>query len=335
MQNSLYGPLNMTVRVQENHLLDQSQYDRMLRAQSYEEAVRVLLDTNYRDGVQEAIETKDYEPMLRKELIDTYQWILDQSPSDLINELMTLRYAYHNIKVLYKEKLTGKDFDSTLIDIGVFPIYEFRKEVSQDEESVNLPKYYKQNIRNLNIEFAEAPRLSDIDIFVDRAYIHHLKRLSEEIDDEAVTQYINRIIDNTNVSIFFRAISSNLGKNHIQATITDEGSISQEFFVQLVDQGLEAAIEAFKDMADYGAIMDDAIGQDNQLSLRRLEKALDNATETYLEQAHFSVFGPIPVLAFISAKEIEIKNIRLALTGQLNRIDPEIVRDRMRLDYAV
>lgn len=335
MQDSSYGPLNMTVRVQENLLLDQSHYDSMLRAASYEEAVRVLLDTNYREGVQEAIESKDYEPMLRKELSHTYQWILDQSPSDVINELITLPYAYHNIKVLYKEKLTGKEFDSTLIDIGVFPIYEFRKEVSQDEESIILPKYYKQNIRNLNIEFAEAPRLSDIDIFVDRAYIHHLKRLSEEIDDEAVTDYINRIIDNTNVSIFFRAMSSKQGKNHIQATITDEGSIPQEFFVQLVDQGLDGAIEVFKEMSDYSEMMIDAIDQANQLSLRTLEKSLDNATEIYLEQAHFNVFGPIPVLAFISAKEIEIKNIRLALTGQLNHIDPEIVRDRMRLDYAV
>lgn len=335
MQDSSYGPLNMTVRVQENLLLDQSHYDRMLRANSYEEAVRVLLDTNYREGVQEAIDTKDYEPMLRKELITTYQWILDQSPSDIIDELITLPYAYHNIKVLYKEKLTGKNFEHTLIDIGVFPIYEFRKEVSQEEESVILPKYYKQNIRNLNIEFAEAPRLSDIDIFVDRAYIHHLKRLSEEIDDVAVTQYINTIIDNTNVSIFFRALAFKHGKNHIQATITDEGSISQEFFVQLVDLGMEGAIDAFLELSEYRDIINEALDEAKQLSLRRLEKALDNATEAYLEKAHFTVFGPIPVLAFISAKEIEIKNIRLALTGQLNRIDPEIVRDRMRLDYAV
>ena len=69
--------------------------------------------------------------------------------------------------------------------------------------------------------------------------------------------------------------------------------------------------------------------------MRRFEQAIDNATETYLKQARFLVFGPLPVLAFISAKEIEVKNIRLVLTGKINNIESDIVRDRMRLDYAV
>ena len=54
MQDSSYGPLNTTVRVHENNLLNQSDYDRMLSAQTYEDAVRVLTETSYRDGVDPA-----------------------------------------------------------------------------------------------------------------------------------------------------------------------------------------------------------------------------------------------------------------------------------------
>lgn len=40
MQDSSYGPLNTTVRVQETNLLKQSDYDRMLSAKTYEDAVQ-------------------------------------------------------------------------------------------------------------------------------------------------------------------------------------------------------------------------------------------------------------------------------------------------------
>ena len=334
MKDSSYGPLNMIVRVQENNLLDRSHYERMVSANTYEEALRVLIDTNYRDNIEEATNSKEYETMLMDELKETYQWIIDQSPSVILSELITLRYAYHNIKVLFKEKLTGKDFDHTLIDIGVYPIYEFRREVAQGD-SDQLPRYYCQNIENLNIEFEETPRINDIDIFVDRAYIHHLKRLSEEINDPGVTEYVDKVIDNRNMSIFFRALSAKRGKTHLQATLTDEGSISTEYFIEVADVGLENASKLFGESADYRDIMAQAYDSKGDFSLRRFEQATDIETETHLSDATFNVFGPLPVLAFISAKEIEVKNIRLALTGQLNNIDSEVVKDRMRLEYAV
>ena len=334
MQDSSYGPLNTTVRVQETNLLKQSDYDRMLSAKTYEDAVRVLADTGYREGIEEAIQTREYDDMLMDELKETYQWIMDQSPSPVLSELMTLSYAYHNIKVLFKEELTGKDFDQTLIDIGLYPIYEFRRAVSQGQSDV-LPKWYMQNINNLRIEFAETPRLNDIDIFVDRAYVHHLKRLSEEIADHDVTRYIEKLIDNTNMSIFFRAMANDRGRTHLQATITNEGAISTDYFVEVAEGGMENAIRVFSDSPDYRDIVAEAMDDQGKFSLRRFEQAIDNATETYLQQARYLVFGPLPVLAFISAKEIEVKNIRLVLTGKINNIDSDIVRDRMRLDYAV
>lgn len=334
MQDSSYGPLNTTVRVHENNLLNQSDYDRMLSAQTYEDAVRVLTETSYRDGVDSAVNTKEYDDMLMTNLKETYRWVLNQSPNQLLSELMTLGYAYHNIKVLFKEELTGKDFDKTLIEIGLYPIFEFRRAVSQGQSDV-LPELYIQNINNLRNEFAETPRLNDIDIFVDRAYVHHLKRLSEQIDDVDVTRYIEKLIDNTNMSIFFRALAGNRGMTHLQATITDEGAISTAFFVEVAQGGMENAIRVFSESPDYRDIIAQAIDEEGHFSLRRLEQAIDNATETYLAQAKFHVFGPLPVLAFISAKEIEVKNIRLVLTGKINNIESDIVRDRMRLDYAV
>lgn len=334
MKDSSYGPLNMTVRVQENELLDRNHYERMVQANSYNEALDVLLDTKYRLKIEQAKGTKEYEFFLMEELKETYDWVIDQSPSQALSELLVLRYAYHNIKVLYKEKLTAKDFSGTLIDIGVYPMYELRREVTQGD-SDQLPKYYRQNIRNLNIEFEETPSINDIDIFVDRAYIHHLKRLAEEINDSFVTDYVEKLIDYRNISIFFRALYANRGKTHLQATLTDEGAIPLEFFLEASEGGVESAIRIFSNLAEYGEIINQAYDSDGEFSLRRLEQATDIETETYLSSASFEVFGPLPVLAFVSAKEIEVKNIRLALTGQLNHIDSELVKDRMRLEYAV
>lgn len=332
MQDVEYGKVNMTVRVHENHLLNKSHYDRMLEAPSYEDALRVLLDTKYREDVEQAIDDKEYETMLNKELRRTYQMIIDQVPNPQLSELITLEYAYHNIKVLFKEFITDKDFSSTLIDIGKHPIFEFRKAISTQDSQVLSPAYIA-SIRELHQNFQETPSINDIDVYVDREYAEHLVYLAEKIDDPAISEYVLDKIDLKNLSIFLRALVSGSSANHIQAVLSDHGSLPVRNYVDLVAGGLDHALTVLGEgpMRD---LISKAYDDNHNFSLSRLEKAIDTAEVDYLSQAKMEVFGPLPVLAYVNAIETEVKNIRLILTGKINSIDPNIVRERMRLNYA-
>lgn len=55
----------------------------------------------------------------------------------------------------------------------------------------------------------------------------------------------------------------------------------------------------------------------------------------YLKKAKLISFGPEPIIAYIFAKENEIKAVRIILTGKKNGVDPDIIKERLRERYYV
>ena len=69
-------------------------------------------------------------------------------------------------------------------------------------------------------------------------------------------------------------------------------------------------------------------------SVSLLEKLVDNYIMTIMKEAKFIPFGGEPLLAYIYAKETEIKVVRIIMVGKLNNISPEVIRERLRDIYV-
>lgn len=41
-----------------------------------------------------------------------------------------------------------------------------------------------------------------------------------------------------------------------------------------------------------------------------------------------------PLVAYVYAKETEIKNIRMILTGKINQVEPKNIKERLRDSYV-
>ena len=50
--------------------------------------------------------------------------------------------------------------------------------------------------------------------------------------------------------------------------------------------------------------------------------------------AHYVALSPDPVIAYLMAKETEIKNLRIIFTGKINRLPENTIRERLREAYA-
>lgn len=334
MQDTAYGPVNTTIRVHEGYLLNKTHYDRMLNAPDYETAVRVLQDTVYREGVDKAVLSRNYEDMLMEELKKTYNWVTTQSPNHKIIELITLAYAYHNIETLFKEEITGKEFSHTLIEIGQYPTYEYRRAINLRRSDI-LPDQYVDSINLIHSNFDDMPSLDDLDVYLDRLYFDHMRHLAKEIDNKEVIDYINHTIDLNNLAVFLRAFLAGNGPNHIQSVLADGGQVSIEYYLGLMTMTYEQIVTELGNHPIFRKTIDQSRDEHGQLSLSQLERNIDIDEIDYLAQADMKVFGPLPMIAFLNAKEVEVRNIRLILTSKINSIDPAIVRDRVRLNYAI
>ena len=70
------------------------------------------------------------------------------------------------------------------------------------------------------------------------------------------------------------------------------------------------------------------------VSLTAFERAVDNALTGYLRSARTVTFGPAPLIAYLTAREDELKSVRTILTGRLYGVDPAIIRERLRDAYV-
>ena len=92
------------LRVFETRLLDKAKIDRMIESSSAEEAIKTLIETEYSNLMSNECKAEDYEEVLSSELKRVYHDMYDMIPSKELVDLFSLKYDYHNLKTLVKEK---------------------------------------------------------------------------------------------------------------------------------------------------------------------------------------------------------------------------------------
>ncbi|MEG0442473.1 MAG: V-type ATP synthase subunit C [Carnobacterium sp.] len=333
MKPTAFAGTNARIRVYESNLLRNDQFERMLQAPDFEEALNVLKDTPYRNDIEQLKETKDYDLMLVNELQRMYAELFSISPEPNLVELFSLRYSYHNLKVLLKEYFTKNDFTTMLIPIGKNSISTLRQAV-ETSRSDDLDQEYLTSILEVKTDYEEYYNIQSIDIILDRRYFTHLKQLAIKIEDPKVLELIVLYIDLNNLSTLTRAISQKRSRNFLTTILSDAGSMPIE---ELISLGSESLEEAGKKLAEgkYREIVTASIRSDNQeLSPVKIDLATDDAFMEKMKDAKLEVFGPMPLLAYIYAKENEVKNLRLVLVGKENKLPLEEVTERMRINYG-
>ena len=89
---------------------------------------------------------------------------------------------------------------------------------------------------------------------------------------------------------------------------------------------------AFTDYAEFIRVGIEYYTKTDSVSM--LEKLIDNYIMNMMRDAKIIPFGVEPVIAYIYAKETEIKIIRIIMVGKLNNIAAEVIRERLRDIYV-
>ncbi len=115
MDALLFTQVIPRIRVLETRLLDKTKLDRMIDSSSPLEALKILEETEYSTFMSKVKRPEDYEILLSNELKRVYHLLYEISPVKSLVNMMSLKYDYHNIKVMIKGKILNKDFTDIII----------------------------------------------------------------------------------------------------------------------------------------------------------------------------------------------------------------------------
>jgi len=319
--------------VLETRLLDKPKVERMIEASSASEVLRILNETEYSNVSSNIKRPEDYEEILTAELKRVYDLVYEISPVKEVVKIMSLKYDYHNAKVLLKGKVLGKDLSSMLIKLGNLDLQEIKRKIDGDNLK-SLNGILGKGVQEAMKVFEETKDPQKIDIIIDKYMYKELVEIKNSLDYKFIDNLVKAMIDSTNIRTLLRIKKQNKGKDFASEVIVDGGAIDSSKLIALLNESPENIMSKLQSTIYSDLVKEGFEGYIATESASLLEKLSDNYIMELMKDSKLVTFGPEKILSYIYAKETEIKVIRIIMVGKLNNIAEEVIRERLRDIYA-
>lgn len=332
MNDLAYSGVNTTVRILEQQLLSKEQLNGILVSTSLQQALEALQKTSYEIDVQEVLESRQFDKVLDDHLKAHYEEVLELIPDASLLDVFSIRYTYHNLKVLLKSKFSGRDLTHLCVPLGRYSM-ETLNQLVETQDSLDVPPIMIEGVREAYADFENFGRLEAADVFMDRYYFKHLRFIDRTLNQDIIHQIVNIMIDMENMTILIRANQQNQSRSFLIGVLSSEGTIDKTSLIdEVLEKGTDALLELYRNVPYYDRIV--SIIESKEHPVFALELLKEELIYHILQEATFEPFGPLPSLAYIHALEMEVKNLRLLLVGVDNEFSKEQLEERMRPVYV-
>ncbi len=321
------------MRVMEKRLLNKNKIERLLESGSPEEILKVLQETTYGEYISNLDSVYDYEKILRSELINLYINLYKISPIKEVVDIMSVKYDYHNIKVLLKAKALRKDLSNILIPIGTIPLDTLKTSIISGELKP-LSKEMEEVISKVEEQFNKTLDPQVIDTLLDKYMFSDMLERANAMEIDFITRYVKESIDITNIKTMLRVIKQKKDGRFLEGILIPGGEVHSKIFIEGINETLESFMKKIS-KTPYGEVLLSILdGYTEASDISSLDALYDNYIMEHTKDARKVNFGPEPIIGYIIAKETEIKVIRIIMVGKINKVSVEVIRERLRELYV-
>ena len=298
----------VVVRSMETDLLTHEEILKLTELRTVQDIMNVLALHGYGDGT-ELENPRDFEGILSANLEATYKEVYSVISDE--SELNFLKYPndYHNLKVLLKAEFLGTDGSGLLMDSGSIPKEEMA-EMVRKREFLGMTVEMRGAVEDAIEQFARSQDPQEIDIRLDRACYKDMYQAAEESGNDFLKGYVRMLIDTLNVNAFVRL--KEVGK-------------PAAFFKRVFLEGGDL---------DESGVEREASNVLTKVGPKGVEKYLEDQRMDYVKDALYVPFGIEPIVGYLRAKEAEVKDLRMILTGKVSGMDGEAIKERLRETYV-
>lgn len=296
------------VRSKETDLLTHEEILKLTELHSVQDIMNVLALHGYGDGT-ELENPRDFEKILSDNLEETYKEVYSVISDE--SELNFLKYPndYHNLKVLLKAEFLGSDGSDLLMDSGSIPKDEITDMVRK-RDFLGMTVEMRGAVEDAIEQFARSQDPQEIDIRLDRACYKDMYQAAEESGNEFLKGYVRMLIDTLNVNAYARL--KEVGK-------------PAAFFKRVFLEGGDL---------DESGVEHEVANVITKVGRKGVEKYLEDERMDYVKDALYVPFGIEPIVGYLRAKEAEVKDLRMILTGKVSGMDDEAIKERLRDTYV-
>lgn len=310
------------IRSKELSLLSGAFVEQLLSAKGYEECLQLLQEKGWGDG-----ETRDAAGILAVEREKTWQLMGELTDDLSVFDVFLYANDYHNLKAAIKEVRMGDEYPGIFMEQGTVDVKLIREAV-QTREFQNLPAAMRTPAEEAYKALLHTQDGQLCDIIIDKAALDAIYAAGKSSGNEFLELYAELTVAAADIKTAVRASRTGKDRAFLEQALAPCGSINVARLAQAAIEGVDS-IGSYLETTAYA----DAV-EELRRSPSAFERWCDNLLIRKIKPQQYSAFGLGPLAAYILARENEIKSVRIVLSGKLNHLPEESIRERIREMYV-
>ncbi|MFB6241643.1 MAG: V-type ATPase subunit [Candidatus Nanosalina sp.] len=311
-----YPYMNARVSAKGAKLLDRSDYENLLKMEPNEIA-RKLEEGEYKEEINELGSYLDgvelVETALRMNAARTLSDLVEMSPESLkgVLKIYMRRYELQNLKRLLRAKEAGRELElkTDIVPGSAYTVKELEELAEKDYEDI-IEEISFDGLVDYQDHLQDAEELTEVEKALDQAYLDELNTLAGKTGSLKLSRFVREEIEYENLRIILRLKRYGVDESEIREKIfRNGGGITEEV---LNSNSFEDALEVLQE-SDWDIDTESDLEEiEHQLDVKRLRKARSTLRSSPL--------GIAPIMAYIVAKMIEVKNLRTMIQAKATGI---------------
>jgi len=323
MSEKQYAYAVARIRYKENALLDTQALEQLLASKSYEECLQLLYDKGW--GSPDSHQGS--EQLLEDEQEKTWHLIRELVDDISVFDLFLIPNDYHNLKAAIKLVYSGEKQEHLFINNGTIDpqiIFEAIKEHNNDL----LPQQMRETATEAFQALLHTGDGQLCDFMIDKASLEAVYSAGKVSKNELLKKVAEVTVAVADIKIAVRTCKTGKSLDKITLALANCDSLDIQKLAKAAAQD-EEAIYDYLNRTVYAK----AVEQIKESS-SAFERWCDNLIIEVIRLQKYNPFTIAPIAAYILARQNEIKAVRMILSGKLNQLSEESVRERLREMYV-
>ncbi len=311
------------IRALEGRLFSQSTIDSLLACRTYDAALDFILEKGW-GGIDVP---RDADAILDAEETKTWETIRGLSvPMDTF-DVLSYPNAFQNLKTAIKEAFMDERHDDFYYE-GTVPSREELRDIVGKKEFARLPSYMDTAAQDAFETLIHTRDGQLCDIILDRACLAAIDQAAKDSEEEVIQRYAEVVISVTDIKIAVRCQKTGKTIEFMRRALQPCEGIDVERLAKAAASGFDAILDMLTGTTYDGAAE----------ALRKSPSAFERWCDDYLmdmlRAEKYEVFTVGPLVAYILARENEIKTVGIILSGKQNGLSDDSIRERIRVMYV-
>ncbi|MCR5304060.1 MAG: V-type ATPase subunit [Lachnospiraceae bacterium] len=312
------------IRALEVKLLNRPFLDSLVSAPTYKDCMDLLAEKGWGNG--EAGETA--EKVLEGQEEDIWKTMGELGIGKDVFSVLFIPREFHNLKAAVKKICIDAPEDVAIYNEGTYTEPKVIEDALREKNYTALPQGMRECAKEAFESLLHNRDGQVCDCIIDKACLDEITKAAAESDVPVIKEYAESVVAVADIKIAVRGCRAGKSREFLKRALSPCKTIYTEGLINAAVSGLDQLYD-FLTQSGYGEAVE-ALKKSPSV----FEKWCDDQIIRAISPEKYHTFTAGPLVAYVLARQNEIKTVRIVLTCRENNIPADEITGRLREMYV-